>query len=161
MFHLERSFWVIWHLFNICSPAVSRQRGLYTAQHLERQTDRLRQDRIHVVHRAIRLWPEGQRNVGNGDQGMTNCGQIKTPVIEVWIQCGERLEENFKFREAGSHPILTNTRRGVLLHGCCRHIDINQLQIILIISILQKSTKILTTYTMKNRNSFSVVPENS
>lgn len=113
MFHLERSFSVIWHLFNICSPAVSRQRGLYSAQHLERQVDRLRRDRIHVVHKAIRLWPEGQRKVWNGDQGMTNCGQIKTPVIEVWIRCGERLEENFKFREAGSHPILTNTPRGV------------------------------------------------
>lgn len=39
MFHPERSFSVIWHLFNISSHAVSRQRGLYTAQHLERQIE--------------------------------------------------------------------------------------------------------------------------
>lgn len=39
MFHPEGSFSVIWHLFNICSPAVARQCGLYTAEQLERQND--------------------------------------------------------------------------------------------------------------------------
>lgn len=53
MFHPEGSFSVIWHLFNICSPAVARQCGLYTAGQWERQNN-------WVIEGTGFMWSIGQ-----------------------------------------------------------------------------------------------------